>query len=294
MVFKKFYGKIMLFGEYLVLRGGAALTLPYMNGHGQFEYTESVALPAVSWSNNELERFLKYLKTNKDIDYTKFKNDIRAGLVFSSTLPVGYGVGSSGALVAAVFYHYCNNRDRLSRDMHRLKAYFANMESFFHGSSSGIDPLSCYLGMPLLINKHKISIVKPPRDMYERIFLLNTGLPRSTGDLVRIFEEKCSDKTFCNTLDVDVLQSNSLAIEGFITGNAEKLKDGFKRISELQYAFFREMIPESVLTVWRYGLASGRYYLKICGAGGGGFIIGINNNPQETILSSFNIVHLMH
>ena len=76
---------------------------------------------------------------------------------FDSSIPQGYGVGSSGALVAAIYDKYADDKitvlENLTRDkLLKLKAIFSKMESFFHGKSSGLDPLNSYLSLPILIN----------------------------------------------------------------------------------------------------------------------------------------------
>ena len=49
------------------------------------------------------------------------------------------------------------------------------MESFFHGKSSGLDPLNSYLSIPILIkskddiNLYSSKIEKPQKNMYEQL-----------------------------------------------------------------------------------------------------------------------------
>ena len=78
-------------------------------------------------------------------------------MFFDSSIPQGYGVGSSGALVAAVYDKYAFGKitvlENLTKEkLLHLKAVFSLMESFFHGKSSGLDPLNSYLSLPILIN----------------------------------------------------------------------------------------------------------------------------------------------
>ena len=78
-------------------------------------------------------------------------------MYFDSSIPQGYGVGSSGALVASIYDQYAADKitvlENLTRDkLLKLKQIFALMESFFHGKSSGLDPLNSYLSLPILIN----------------------------------------------------------------------------------------------------------------------------------------------
>jgi mevalonate kinase len=57
-------------------------------------------------------------------------------MYFDSTIPQGYGVGSSGALVAAIYDKYAQDKitvlENLTREkLLQLKNIFSQMESFF-------------------------------------------------------------------------------------------------------------------------------------------------------------------
>ena len=91
-------------------------------------------------SNENLRSFYDYLHS---LDaclvhflFAEFKADLDSGMYFDSSIPQGYGVGSSGALVAAIYDKYADNKitvlENLTRDkLLKLKAVFAKMESFF-------------------------------------------------------------------------------------------------------------------------------------------------------------------
>ena len=46
-----------------------------------------------------------------------------------------------------------------------------------------------------------------------------------------------------------------------------------------------------VLRIWRNGIESNDYYLKLCGSGGGGYILGFTKdfNKAKTILKDYNL-----
>ena len=83
------------------------------------------------------------------------------------------------------------NRHINSKQILKLRQLFSQMESFFHGVSSGIDPLNCYLKYPVLIkSKDELSMVGIPRNKHNKegaIFLINTGKPGKTEPLVNLF-----------------------------------------------------------------------------------------------------------
>ena len=67
---------------------------------------------------------------------------------------------------------------------------------------------------------------------------------------------------------------NGVIANSLIAGDTAKSRDIMKKISQLQYEYFREMIPESSKEIWKTGLWDDAYYLKLCGAGGGGMLLG--------------------
>ena len=41
------------------------------------------------------------------------------------------------------------------------------------------------------------------------------------------------------------------------------------------------MIPDKFKKLWKEGIDSNSYYLKLCGSGGGGFILGFTENYEQ-------------
>ena len=159
---QSFNSKILLFGEYSIIQDSMGLTLPYNEFNGKLTFNENEKKEQfVIESNEHLVEFANYLQKllvskqlECDFDIDSFKNDIKKGMYFQSTIPQGFGVGSSGALVAAVYGKYTKNKIEIDSAPNKetilnLKAILAKMESHFHGSSSGVDPLICYLNLPL-------------------------------------------------------------------------------------------------------------------------------------------------
>ena len=130
--------------------------------------------------------------------------DIEKGIFFDSSIPQGFGVGSSGALVAAVYDTYCTNKivsssDIPNKSILKLKNIFGQLESYFHGTSSGLDPLICYLNLPILIkSKENLGTVGIPSTVNGKgaIFLMNTGETGETQPLVQHFLERCKEDGF--------------------------------------------------------------------------------------------------
>ncbi|MDN6310329.1 MAG: GHMP family kinase ATP-binding protein, partial [Flavobacteriaceae bacterium] len=137
-----FYSKILLFGEYGIIKDSKGLSIPYNFYNGALKLDDSLDGKAKK-SNQELLKFANYLEeisqtpqSEVTFDSEMLKKDIAAGLYFDSSIPQGYGVGSSGALVAAIYDKYALDRITVLENLERekllkLKAIFSKMESFF-------------------------------------------------------------------------------------------------------------------------------------------------------------------
>jgi mevalonate kinase len=150
-----------------------------------------------------LKDFVDYLRNiDKDLvafDFENLQQDVNGGMFFDSSIPQGYGVGSSGALVAAIYDKYAKDKitvlENLTREkLLRLKTIFSEMESFFHGKSSGLDPLNSYLSLPILIkSKDNIEATGIPSQKTNgkgAVFLLDSGVVGETAPMVEYFHGK--------------------------------------------------------------------------------------------------------
>ena len=118
-----FYSKILLFGEYGIIKDSKGLSIPYNFYNGALKVDENPTEAAVN-SNKSLKRFATYLKDLTpdlvNFDMETLQNDVDAGMYFDSSIPQGYGVGSSGALVASIYDQYAKDKitilENLTRD----------------------------------------------------------------------------------------------------------------------------------------------------------------------------------
>ena len=134
-----FYSKILLFGEYGIIRDSKGLSIPYSFYKGALKKDQNPDHAAID-SNLNLRKFVQYLSTLDrslvTFNLDQLQNDVNGGMYFDSSIPQGYGVGSSGALVAALYDKYAQDKitvlENLTREkLLKLKAIFSGMESFF-------------------------------------------------------------------------------------------------------------------------------------------------------------------
>lgn len=286
----QFPAKVLLLGEYTILNGSKALALPYHALKGAWSFNET------NYEYRESSRKSLYAFQEKSgvdsIDLRRMKADLGQGMWFESDIPQGFGLGSSGAVIAAIFDRYGKPTGNLEHD----KKDLARLEDFFHGSSSGIDPLVSLIQKPLLIHSFKDIEVLPNEVDLSGFFLLNTGKPRQTGSLVNIYQEKMKDPEFKQGCADILAKEVNFAIDAVLRGDSPNLFHHLWHISKFQWDFFPEMIPTKERGLWTRGLETGDYILKLCGAGGGGFILGHSNKfnlrEMESILNTHELREL--
>lgn len=285
-----FYSKILLFGEYGIIKDSKGLSIPYNFYNGALKKDKNPSKEAIK-SNENLKKFITHLEsigTNLvSFDIDTLKSNVASGMYFDSSIPQGYGVGSSGALVAAIYDKYAQDKitvlENLTREkLLKLKEIFSEMEAFFHGKSSGLDPLNSYLSIPILINsKDHIEATGIPSQKQEgkgAVFLLDSGIIGETAPMVRIFMENMKQEGFRKMLKNQFIKHTDACVEDFLKGDIKSLFSNTKQLSKVVLNHFKPMIPKQFHELWKKGIETNEYYLKLCGSGGGGYILGFTED----------------
>jgi len=301
-----FYSKILLFGEYGIIKDSKGLSIPYNFYKGALKISDALTDTAAQ-SNKNLERLATHIESLQEtdenfpkFDIASFMNDVNAGMYFDSSIPQGYGVGSSGALVAAVYDKYAIEKITVLENLTReklliLKDIFGQIESFFHGKSSGLDPLNSYLSLPILINsKEDIEPAGIPSQLATgkgAVFLLDSGIVGETAPMVNIFMENMKQEGFRSMLKDKFVKYTDMCVEDFLSGDVKGLFGNVKKLSHVVLDNFKPMIPAQFHDLWKQGLDTGDYYLKLCGSGGGGYILGFTEDLEkaEKTLEDYNL-----
>ena len=284
---KKFFSKILLFGEYGIIKNSKALVIPYKKYYGSLKFSSKLDNVQKD-SNINLKQLSKYIKNNEfvsnKINTLKLDSDIENGLYFECTIPESYGLGSSGAVVAAIYESY-KQEVGVDLEINDLKLILSNIESFFHGQSSGIDPLSCYVQKPLLVeSKNSINTIDiPPQNINSKrtLFLLDTECKGNTQGLVEIFLNKLRRKDFEVFFENEFAVATNNSITNFLERKYEDFENNFIELSKKTFNNFQEMIPINYKNLWMDGIEKKVYYLKLCGSGGGGFLIGLTTDLDK-------------
>lgn len=288
-----FYSKILLFGEYGIIKDSKGLSIPYNFFKGALKKDDNLSETAKK-SNESLKKYFHYLNDLQgqepellSFDLKALKSDVDTGMYFDSSIPQGYGIGSSGALVAAIYDKYSIEKitvlENLTREkLLKLKMIFGKMESFFHGKSSGLDPLNSYLSLPILINSQEniesTSIPSQNLNGKGAVFLLDSGIIGETAPMVQIFMDKMKHEGFRKVLKDQFIKHTDACVEDFVSGNVKSLFGNLKQLSHVVLDHFKPMIPKEFHKLWKQGIETNDYYLKLCGSGGGGYILGFTQD----------------
>lgn len=300
---KKYHAKLMLAGEYGVILGSEAITVPLEMFHARLAHRDQAPagsdekVTASVSSIRDLITYILSLPTNSFYaapNTAKFDELLKNGYYIESTIPRGYGIGSSGAVSALLYDQFFSGTGQL--DLQQVRKDLSTIESFFHGKSSGVDPMTCYTGSPLhflpdgAIKKVEKNPIQPGQGY--RFFLLDSAELLETGPLVRIFMEKMREPAFSEVIKGDyfgLISKFIASVTGRSTADPALI---FRAISDLQWNHFREMIPEHMEEPWIDGQVSNTYYLKLNGSGGG-FMLGIAHQDSmeavDQMLNAFEI-----
>lgn len=281
-----FYSKILLFGEYGIIEDSKGLSIPFNFFKGGLRIGNMSKLIEKE-SNLNLKKFRDYLLkieiSTVEFDFEKLNLDLNKGMFFDSSIPQGYGVGSSGALVAAFYDRYAINKITVLENLTKskilvLKNIFSTMESFFHGKSSGLDPLNSYLSLPILIHsKNEVETTGIPSQESKgkgAVFLLDSGKSSDTAPMVDLFFKSMKNKNYNKMIQEEFIKTTDNCVDDFLNGNFNSLFKNIKILSKVVLKNFKPMIPENFHNIWAKGIESDEYFLKLCGSGGGGYILG--------------------
>ena len=283
-----FYAKILLFGEYGIIKDSKGLSIPYNFYRGALKTSEN---PITQDSHLKLVAFCSYLKKLPEsvvsFDWKRLNEDLDNKMYFDSSIPQGYGIGSSGALVASIYDKYALDKitvlENLTKEkLQHLKIIFAAMESFFHGKSSGLDPLNSYLSLPILINSQDhiepTGIPSQNPDGKGAVFLLDSGITGETAPMVQIFMENMKQEGFRKMIKNQFVKHTDACVSDFLQGNVTSLFGNVKELSKVVFENFKPMIPKEFHKLWKKGIETNTYYLKLCGSGGGGYMLGFTED----------------
>ena len=177
-------GKVIITGEHSVLQGCSAIAVAcskYITNHLRTNDKN-----IVEFICQEPQPPIAYQLLNQAVEEFKHYFDLPCGVTmeFSSSLPIGSGMGSSAAVASSVFAGLCvMTENKIAPDV-MLEA-IKSCENIIHGTSSGLDPAAVIYGG--MVKKQGTTITPKPVSAPLDFYIVNTGKPQcSTGEAVAV------------------------------------------------------------------------------------------------------------
>ncbi len=154
--YKKVHGKWILAGEHSVLRGATALVFPIQQAFLEINYystTQPLKLELSGKYGSELE-ILFWGVLEKSFQILKIQKDemhLKGIIQIQSEIPIGAGLGASGALCVAISSWLCF-LNLIEND--KIYDFSKQLEDLFHGESSGVDVAVALSGKGLKFGKN--------------------------------------------------------------------------------------------------------------------------------------------
>ena len=93
--------------------------------------------------------------------------------------------------------------------------------------------------------------------------------------------ENLKDQGFRKMLKSQFIKHTDSCVENFLQGDMKALFKNTKELSKVVLSNFKPMIPEQFHQIWQNGIETNDYYLKLCGSGGGGYILGFTQDFEK-------------
>lgn len=290
----RYNAKVLLFGEYTVLDGSAAVAIPLASKYGRWG-TGGIknSSDGIKLLKSHLTQ-LYYKNEISGIDFDRLELDLSRGLSFDSTIPIGYGLGSSGALTAAFYDRYFHKSTQLS--LTELRSVLATVEGAFHGSSSGLDPLVSLLNMPLLVHPDgDVELLDCDRSvLLAKCRLVDTGMSRSTAALVQAYKHTRKESQEFKTATEAIADITDSLIAAYVLGHYADYEQLYRQLSMAQLHTLTMLIPKKYVELWQQGQEEQAFYMKLCGAGGGGCLLlhVVDEGKTADILQSESMISI--
>lgn len=285
---RSYPSKLLLLGEYTIIQRSAALAMPYP--YYETTWSDSVSDEQIARSTlsqmgsqtalNQILAHVRQLETPR-LDIKSLQKDLDKGLWLLSNAPIGYGLGSSGTVCAALYDRYALVP---TEDRAQLQQELAQVEHSFHGKSSGIDPLVSYLHKALHVHPNGyVETVQLPPHLPGVIFLVDTQTPRVSTPMIEFFLAQSQQDAFVNGFVRPTSAAVEVALEAWLDSDFDTLYMAAQHISALQLEHLPPMVLPEWRDAWQHGLETQDYCLKLCGAGGGGFWLGFAPTWEQVL-----------
>jgi mevalonate kinase len=289
---RKTFGKWILVGEHAVLRGVPALVFPTTAFGMNFSWQPSATPLKVNFQGSrgeELNLIFWGLIEHALQKTGRARAQLTGELTIESELPLGAGLGASGALcvgVGRLFAHwgFVGHDDIWSKRSDPIYEFSRELENLFHGQSSGVDIAVALEGRGLRFmrggERSPVTVNWAPK-----IYLSYSGKRGMTSDCVRrVCDLRERSPHLGEKLDLQMREAVEVA-EKALQADAQSGLDLLSRAFDLgRDCFYQWGLCEGPLDQhMRELIQAGALAVKPTGSGGGGYVISLWENAPPTL-----------
>jgi mevalonate kinase len=126
------------------------------------------------------------------------------------------------------------------------------------------------------------------------IFLIDTKITSPTAPLVNIFKERRKDKIYLEKFNNKYIPLVNDCISSLIEKKDDDFFNNVSQLSKMQTEMLGHTIPDNVKEFFFFDINKDGFQIKLCGAGGGGFLLGFTNNIDKTNIYWQNTEYQIH
>lgn len=276
-------GKLILFGEHAVVYGEAAIATAV--NKRTFVTAEQLTEPRIIVESKNLNTTIESGLTEATNDpiikavqdsLAKLKKKIGVKLVIDSQIPFSVGMGASASIVTAVSGAVLNllQKETLREDIAEISH---EAEKLTYGKPSGLNTSITTFGGTIYFQKGRID---PIRTEPIEFVVGNTGSRKSSKDLVDDVKKRVEDPRVAfnlYTIGSIVRRARTAILENNLTELGSLMNKNHKYLRDLGVS---SVNLERLINT---ALGAGAYGAKLTGAGGGGCMMAITDNPEKVI-----------
>lgn len=284
-----FYGKWILSGEHAVLRGHPVIVFPLKNKqlHFSYIYNEDEIRAEFSGEYGEEIQFLFWSALERAIEILNIHhNDLNGKVLIENHIPVGSGMGASGALCVAIG-RWLQQQGYIVEA--NLFEFSRQLENLFHGESSGADIAVAIAGSGIYFSRS--GAMRPVKKNWSPIWYSSySDKPSPTSRCVKQVKEFWErDPKLAHFLDLKMAESVRIAEESLACSQPEKALPLLVKAVQQGYECFKAwgltqgFVDNHINQLKKAGALAA----KPSGSGGGGYIISIwDKKPPAEIAAS--------
>jgi mevalonate kinase len=281
------FGKAILAGEHAVIRGYPAIVFPVLARSLHLAYTESEGAATATFKGKHGDelKLLFWGVVERACEMTGLRRDsIRGHFEIENTIPVGAGMGASGALCVAVGRWFEFRGKVLPNALHE---FCRQLENLFHGESSGLDVAvaASRFGLRFVRGGEQSRIVLAWKPQWFVSYSGQRGLTSECVARVKALHER--DPALGKRID-EQMRDAVLVAEAALIRDTDSSFSELARAIELACSCFVQwnLVNGEIGTHMQMLRSRGAVAVKPTGSGEGGFVLSLwKSAPPEDLMS---------